>query len=123
MTEAGGNHELGDQLSLSAVRYAVRTMITDVIFVYYKQFVSSDGNEDFGSKWQKAVCRDVNMGEEELRRFWEAQKGKQIARRILNCRRNNPAKNVELGYWSIRQKKLHYMVCWLHVLNNAKILE
>ena len=64
---------------------AVRHMITDVIFVHFKQFVSSDGNEEFGSKWQKAVCRNVSMAEEDLRRFWEAQKGNQIARKILNC--------------------------------------
>ena len=108
MTEAGANTELEGQLSLSAVRYAVRQMITDVIFVYYKQFVGSDGNEEFGSKWQKAVCRDVKMGEEDLRRFWEAQKGKQIARRILNCRRNNAMNSMKA--------KFEGELAWLRVL-------
>ena len=49
-------------------------------------------------KWQKAVCRDVNMGEEEMKRFWEAQKGKQIAWRILNCRRNNAMNSMKAKF-------------------------
>ena len=32
-------------------------------------------------------------------------------------------KTIELGCWSSRLEKLHCMVCRLHVLNNAKILE
>ena len=89
MTAEGVCSAIEGQMSPSNVRYAVRHMITDVIFVHFKQFVGSDGNEEFGSKWQKAVCRDVSMAEEDLRRFWEEQKGKQTARKILNCRRNN----------------------------------
>ena len=49
-------------------------------------------------KWQKAVCRDVKMGEEELRRFWEAQKGNQITWRILNCRRNNAMNSMKAKF-------------------------
>ena len=33
------------------------------------------------------------------------------------------AKTVKLGCWSSRLEKLHCVVCRLHVLNNAKILE
>ena len=73
-------------------------MITDVIFVHFKQFVGSDGNEEFGSKWQKAVCRDVSMAKGDLTRFWEALKGKQIARKILNCRRNNAMNSMKAKF-------------------------
>ena len=44
------------------------------------------------------MCRDVNMGEEDMRRFWEAQKGKQIARKILNCRRNNAMNSMKAKF-------------------------
>ena len=96
---SGGSNDRDGEVRLTNARYAVRHMITDVIFVHFKQFVrSSDGNEDFGSKWQRAVCKDVKMTEEDLRRFWDVQKGRQIARRILNCRRNNAMNSMKAKF-------------------------
>ena len=81
---SGGSNDRDGEVRLTNARYAVRHMITDVIFVHFKQFVrSSDGNEDFGSKWQRAVCKDVKMTEEDLRRFWD-----QCAKGATDCKEN-----------------------------------
>ena len=98
MTTEGVGSSIEGQLCPSSVRYAVRHMITDVIFVHFKQFVSSDGNEEFGSKWQKAVCRDVKMAEEDLRRFWEAQMHKKTIASIASNKKKKPPTEPTKAY-------------------------
>jgi hypothetical protein len=53
------------------------------------QFIVDDDVEKmFGSDWQKLVCKQINIPEQNAERFWQ-ERGKKVARMAINRRRQN----------------------------------
>jgi hypothetical protein len=70
------------------------------------QFISCELDEEYGSDWQKLVCQELAVPEEECERFWN-EVGKRTARKTINTRRQNTTLAMKKRF------KGKWIFCWL----------
>jgi hypothetical protein len=58
------------------------------------QFITSDNQEAYGSKWQKIVCNECEVPRDKRKEFWN-RKGKATARATINRRRMNATNAIK----------------------------
>lgn len=79
---------------------AVKMVVQENAF-QHKQFLLSKAESEYGSVWQKAICRVacVNLDPEKVRRIWD-EAGEKQAREALNRKRQNSTQNMHRQFMS-----------------------
>jgi len=76
------------------------------------QFILSDEDEEYGSDWQKLVCKELMVPDYECERFWN-ECGKKTARTTINRRRQNTTMAMKKRFIG----KVGMMdICRVHIL-------
>jgi hypothetical protein len=76
------------ETNIAAWKEKVQANVSKTLFAI-RQFIYSNEEEDFGSKWQGLCMKGVGVPDEHAEDFWDRKGGKVAARKALNRKRMN----------------------------------